>query len=163
MSLYALIHTGQIWKEKKNGNNIFSFLFPLLPPCPFTKSLRTNTIIISNHLLEGEKVEAVTDFIFLDSKITADSDCGHEVKRLLWKEGMTNIESILSSKDIILPTKVHVVRVMVFPVVMYRCKSWTIKKAGHQQIDTFKLCWRRLKSPLDNKKLKPVNPKGNQS
>ena len=87
MFLYALIHTGQIWKE--NGNNIFSFLFPF-PLLALLLTLRTNTIIISDHLLEGEKVEAVTDFIFLDSKITADTDCSHEVKRLLWKEAMTN-------------------------------------------------------------------------
>ena len=75
------------------------------------------------------------------------------------RKGMTNIESILSSKDITLPTKVHVVKAMVFPVVMYRCESWTIKKTEHRRTDAFELCWRRLKSPLDNKKL---NPKGNQ-
>ena len=86
-------------------------------------------------------MEAVTDFIFLDSKITLDSDCGHEIKRclLLGRKAMTNLDSILKSKDITLLTKVHMVEAMVFPEVMYRCESWTIKKAEHQRIHAFKL------------------------
>ena len=97
--------------------------------------------------VEGEKVEAVTDFIFVGSKITADGDCSHEIKRclLLGRKGMTNLDSILKIRDITLPTKVHIVKAMVFSVVMYRCESWTIKKAEHLRIDAFKLCcWRRL-------------------
>ena len=91
--------------------------------------------------------ETVTDFIFLDSKITADGDCSHEIKRLflLGRKAMINLDSILKSRDITLPTKVHLVKAMVFPVVMYGCESWTIKKAECQRIDAFELwCWRRL-------------------
>ena len=91
--------------------------------------------------------ETVGDFIFLGSKITADGDCSHEIKRrlLLGRKVMTNLDSILKSKDITLPTKVHLVKAMVFPVVMYGCESWTIKKAECQRIDAFELwCWRRL-------------------
>ena len=91
-------------------------------------------------------MEAVTDFIFLGSRITADGDCSHEVKRclLLGRKAMTNLDSILKSRDITLPTKVHLVKAMVFPVVVYGCESWTIKKAEHQRIDAFELwCWRR--------------------
>ena len=92
-------------------------------------------------------METVTDFIFLGSKITADGDRSHEVKRrfLLRRKAMINLESILTSRDITLPTKVRQVRAMVFPVVMYGCQSWTIKKAERQRIDAFELwCWRRL-------------------
>ena len=92
-------------------------------------------------------METVTDFIFLDSKITADGNCSHEYKRclLLGRKAMTNLNSILKSRDIILPTKVHLVKAMVFPVVMYGCVNRTIKKIEHQKIDVFKLkCWRRL-------------------
>ena len=91
--------------------------------------------------------ETVSDFIFLGSKITADGDCSHEIKRclLLGRKVMTNLDSILKSRDITLPTKVCLVKAMVFPVVMYGCESWTIKKAEHQRIDAFELwCWRRL-------------------
>ena len=94
-----------------------------------------------------ETVETVADFIFLDSKITADGDCSHEIKRrlLLWRKIMTNLDSILKSRDITLSTKVHLVKAMVFPVVMYGCESWTIKKAKRWRIDAFELwCWRRL-------------------
>ena len=94
-----------------------------------------------------ETMETVTDFIFLGSKITADGDCGPEIKRhlLLGRKGMTNLESILKSRDITLPTKACKVKAMVFPVVMYRFESWTIKKAECQRTDTFELwCWRRL-------------------
>ena len=91
--------------------------------------------------------ETVDDFIFLGSKITVDGDCSHEIKRylLLGRKAMTNLDSILKSRDITLPTKVCLIRAMVFPVVMYGCESWTIKKAELQRIDTFELwCWRRL-------------------
>ena len=92
-------------------------------------------------------METVTDFIFLGSNITADGDCSHEIKRHLFlgKKAMTNLDSILKSRDITLPMKVHLVKAMVFPAVMYRCESWTIKKAERQRIDAFKLwTWRRL-------------------
>ena len=92
-------------------------------------------------------MKTVTDFIFLDSKITADGDCSHEFKRclLLWRKAMNNLDSILKSRDITLLTKVNLVKAMVFPVVMYGCESWTIKKAECRKIDAFELwCWRRL-------------------
>ena len=92
-------------------------------------------------------METVSDFIFLGSKITADGDCSHEIKRclLLGRKVMTKLDSILESRDITLPTKVHLVKAMVFPVVMYGCESWTIKKAEHQRIDAFEVwCWREL-------------------
>ena len=96
---------------------------------------------------DGEIMEILKDFIFLGSKITADSDCSHEIKRhlLLGRKVMTNLDSIFKSRDIPLLTKVHLVKAMVFPVVMYGCESWTIKKAEHQRTDAFQLwCWRRL-------------------
>ena len=102
---------------------------------------------ISSWHIDGQTVETVSDFIFLGSKITADSDCSHEIKRRLplGRKVMTNLDSILKSRDITLSTKVHLVRAMVFPVVMYGCESWTIKKAEHQTIEAFELwCWRRL-------------------
>ena len=101
---------------------------------------------ITSSQIEGEKVEAVTDFLFLGSKITANSDCSHEIRRLLLgRKAMTNLDSVLKSRDITLLTKVHIVEAMVFPVVTCGCESWTIKKAEHQRIDAFKLwCWRRL-------------------
>ena len=108
-------------------------------------------------------MKTVSDFIFLGSKITVDSDCSHEIKRrlLLGRKVMSNLDSIFKSRDITLPTKVCLVKAMVFPVVMYGCKSWTVKKAECRRIDAFELwCWRRL---LDCKKIKPVHPKGNQS
>ena len=97
--------------------------------------------------IDGETVETVSDFIFLGSKITADGDCSHEIKRrlLLGRKVMTNLDSIFKSRDIILPTKVRLVKAMVFPVVMYACESWTAKKAERQRIDAFELwCWRIL-------------------
>ena len=100
------------------------------------------------------------------SKITADGDCSHEIKRclLLWRKAMTNLDSILKSRDITLSTKVHLVKVMVFPVVIYGCESCTIKKTECQRIDAFDLwCLRSLKSPMDCKEIQPVRPKGNQS
>ena len=101
---------------------------------------------ITSRQIDGETIETVTDFIFLGSKITVDSDCSHEIKRhlLLGRKSMTNLDSILKSRNITLPTKVHVVRPMVFPVVMYGCEGWNIKKAQCQRIDAFELCWRRL-------------------
>ena len=97
--------------------------------------------------IDGETVETVADFIFLGFKITADGDCSHEIiRRLLFgRKVMTNLDRILKSRDITLPTKVHLVKAMVFPVVMYGCESWTIKKTEHRRIDAFELwCWRRL-------------------
>ena len=102
---------------------------------------------ITSWKIDGETVETVTDFIFLGTKITADGDCSHEIKRhlLLGRKTMTHLDSILKSRDITLPTKVHLVKAMVFPVVMCGCESCTIKKAEHQRIDDFELwCWRRL-------------------
>ena len=100
---------------------------------------------ITSWQIDGETMETVIDFIFLGFKITADGDCSHEIKRRLLhgRKAMTNLDRILKSRDIILPTKL--VKAMVFPVVMYGCESWTIKKAEHQRIDAFELwCWRRL-------------------
>ena len=97
--------------------------------------------------IHGETMETVTDFILGGSKITADGDCSHEIKRclLLGRKAMTKLDSILKSREITLPTKVHLVKAMVFPVVMYGCESWTIKKAERQRTDAFELrCWRRL-------------------
>ena len=110
--------------------------------------------------------ETVADFIFLSSKITADGDWSHEIKicLLLGRKVMTNLDSILKSRDITLPTKVCLVKAMVFPVVMYGCESWTVKKAECRRIDAFELwCWRRLESPLDYKETQPVHSKGDQS
>ena len=102
---------------------------------------------ITSWQIDGEAMEAVTDFIFLDSKITTDGDCSHEIKRrlLLGRKVMTKLDSMLKSRDVTLPTKVHLVKAMDFPVVMYGCESWTIKKAECQRVDAFELwCWRRL-------------------
>ena len=121
---------------------------------------------ITSWWIDGETMETVTDFIFLGSKITEDGDCNHEIRRwfLLGRKAMTYLDSILKSRDIALPTKVHLVKTMVLPVVMYEFESWTIKKAERWRIDAFKLwCWRRLESPLDRKEIKAVNLKGNQS
>ena len=108
-------------------------------------------------------METVRDFIFLGSKITADGDCSHEIKRglLHGRKVMTNLDSIFKSRDITLSTKVHLVKAMVFPVVMYGCESWTVKKAERRRIDAFELwCWRRLLSPLDCKDIQPVHSEG---
>ena len=102
---------------------------------------------ITSWQIDGETVETVADFILGGFKITADGDCSHEIKRclLLGRKTMTNPESILKSKDLTFPTKVHLVKAMIFPVVMYECESWTIRKAEHRRIDAFELwCWRRL-------------------
>ena len=117
---------------------------------------------------DGEAMETVTDLIFLGSKITAGGDCSQEIKRclLLGRKVMTNPDSILKSRDIALPTKVHLVKAMVFPIVMYGCESWTIKKAKHRRIDAFeRWCWRRLlRVPWTARRsnqsiLKEINPK----
>ena len=121
---------------------------------------------ITSWQIDGETMETVTDFILGGSKITEDGDCSHEIKRrlLLGRKVMTNLDNILKSKDITLPTKVHLVKAMVFPVLMYGCESWTIKKAECWRIDASELsCWRTLESPLDFKKTQPAHPKGNQS
>ena len=102
---------------------------------------------ITSWQIDGETVETMTDFILGVSKITADGDCSHEIKRhlLFGRKVMTNLDSILKSRDITLPTKVHLFKAMVFPVVMYGCESWTIERAEHRRIDAFKLwCWRKL-------------------
>ena len=102
---------------------------------------------ITSWEIEGETMETVSDFIFGGSKITADGDCSHEIKRclLLGRKVTTNLDSIFKNRDITLPTKIHLVKAMIFPIVMCGCESWTIKKAEHQRIDTFELwCWRRL-------------------
>ena len=122
--------------------------------------------LITSWEIDGETVETVSDFIFWGSKITANGDCSYEIKRcfLLGRKVMTNLDSILKSRDITLPTKVHLVKAMVFPVVMYECESWAVKKAECQRIDSFELwSWRRLLNALDCKEIQPVHPKGNQS
>ena len=121
---------------------------------------------ITSWEIDGETVETVSDFTLGGSKITADGDCSPEIKRLLLlgRKAMTNLDSILKSRDITFPAKVRLVKAMVFPVVMYGCESWTIKKAEHQRTDAFELwCWRRLLSPLDCKEIQAVHPKGDQS
>ena len=112
-----------------------------------------------------QTVETVSDFMFLGSKITADGDCCQEIKRrlLLGRKVMTNLDSIFKSRDITLPTKVHLVKAMVFPVAMYGCESWTLKKAERQRIDAFLVLEKTLESPLDCKEIQPIHPKGNQS
>ena len=121
---------------------------------------------ITSWQIDGETMETVTDLIFLGFKITADGDCSYEIKRplLLGRKAVTNLDSVLKSRDNPLPTKVHIVQATVFPVVMYGCESWTIKKAEHQRTDAFELWrWRRLLSPLDCKEIQPVSSKGSQS
>ena len=121
---------------------------------------------ITSWQIDGETVEALTDFISGEGgKITADGDCSHEIKRCLSLEikTMTNLGGILKSRDIILPKKFHLVKTIVFPVVKYGCESWTIKKTEHRRINAFELwCWRSLLSPLDSKEVQPVHPKGDQ-
>ena len=121
---------------------------------------------ITSWEIDGETVETVSDFIFLGSKITADGDCNHEIKRrlLLGRKVMTTLDNIFKNRDITLPTKVHLVKAMVFPVVMYECESWTVEKAERQRIDAFELwCWRRLlRRLLDCKEIQPVHSEGDQ-
>ena len=112
----------------------------------FSYNIKKTKIMASGPItsweIDGETVETVSDFIFLGSKITADGDCSHEIKRcfLLGRKVMTNLDSILKSRDITLSTEVHLVKAMIFPVVMYGCENWTIKKAEHGKIDAFELC-----------------------
>ena len=122
---------------------------------------------IASWQIDGEKMETVTEFIFLGSKIAAESDCSHEIKRclLLGRKSMTSLDSVLKSRDITLLTKVHLVKAMVFPVVMYGCESWIVKKAERRRIDAFELMLleKILQSPLDCKEikssiLKEINP-----
>ena len=123
---------------------------------------------ITSWEIDGETVEMVSDFIFWGSKITADGDCSHEIKRclLLGRKVLTNLDSILKSRDITLLTKVHLVKAMVFPVVVYGCESWTVKKAEHRKIDAFEL-WcaflKTLESPLDCKEIHLAHPEGGKS
>ena len=121
---------------------------------------------ITSWQIDGETMETVMDFIFLGSRFTADCDCSHEIKRrlVLGKKVMTNLDTVLKIRDTTLPTKVCLIKAIVFPTAMYGCESWTIKKAECGRIDAFELwCWRRLLSPLDCKEIKSVHPKGNQS
>ena len=121
---------------------------------------------ITSWQIDGETVETVADLIFWGSQITADGDCSHEIKRrlLLGRKVMTNLDSILKSRGITLPTKVCLGKAMVFPVVMYGCESWTIKKVESRRIDAFELVLEKtLESPLDCKEIQRVYPKGNQS
>ena len=122
--------------------------------------------LITSRQIDGEIMETMADIIFGGSNITADGDCSHEIKRWLLhrRKVMTNLDSILKSRDITLLTKVHLIKPGIFPVVVYGCESWTIKKAERQGIDAFELwCWRRLLNPLDCKEIQPVHPKGDQS
>ena len=120
---------------------------------------------ITSWEIDGETVQTVAEFIFLGSKITADGDCSHEIKRrlLLGRKVMTNLDTIFKSRDITLPTKVCLVNAIVFPIVMYGCESWTVKKAEHRRTDAFELWfWRTLESPLDCKEIQPVHSEGDQ-
>ena len=120
---------------------------------------------ITSWQIDGETMKTVRDFIFLGSKITADGDCSHEIKRslLIGRKSMTNLDNILKGRDITLPTKVHLAKAMVFPVVMYGCESWTIKKTEHRRIEVFEWwCWRRLlRVPWTARR--SDHPKGNES
>ena len=121
---------------------------------------------ITSWQIDGETLETVADFIFWGSKITADGDCSYEIKRrlLLGRKIMTNLRQYIKKERYYFITKVHLVKAMVFPVVMYGCESWTVKKAECQKIDAFELwCWRRLENPLDCKEIQPVHSKGDQS
>ena len=138
--LKTYVHTEILMKVKKESEKVGLKL-----------NIQKTKIIASGPItsweIDGETVETVSDFIILGSQITAAGDCSHEIKRclLLGRKAMTNLDSIFKSRDITLPTKVHLVKAMVFRVVMYGCESWTVKKAEHRRIDAFELwCWRRL-------------------
>ena len=134
-------------KKSHKNYNIYIYKVGLKLNTQKTKSMASSPI--ASWQINGETVETVSDLIFLGSKITGDGDCSHEIKRclLLGRKVMINLGSILKSKDIPLSSKVHLIKAMVFPVVMYRCESWTINKAEHRRIDAFELwCWRRLLS-----------------
>ena len=124
------------WESEKTDLKLNIKNTKIMASCPIT-----------SRQIDGEKVETVTDWFFLDSKITVDGDCSYKIKRhlLLGRKALTNLDSLFKSRDIILPTKVCVVKAMIFPVVRYGCESWTIRKAEHWKIDAFQLgCWRRL-------------------
>ena len=157
MFWFLLLTSGFVYSFSKEESEKFGLKFNIQK----TKIMASGPI--TSWEIDGERV---SDFIFLGSKFTADGDCSHEIKRclLLGRNVMTNLDSILKSEDITLSTKVHLVKAMVFPVVMYGCDSWSIKKAEHRRIDAFELwCWRRLESPLDCKEIQPVHSKGDQS
>ena len=139
-------------------------LFSLWLHIQKTKIMASSPII--SWQIDGETMETVTDFIFLGFKITADGDWSHEIKRclLLERKAMTNTDNVLKSREITLPTKVYLVKAMVFPVVMYGCEGWTIKKAEHWRIDAFGtvVLEKILESPLDCKEIQPVHPEGDQ-
>ena len=120
---------------------------------------------ITSWQIDGETVETVRYFIFRGSKITADGDCNHEIKRcwLLGRKVMTNLDSLLKIRDVTLPTKVCLVKAMIFPVIMYGCESWTVKKAEYRRIDAFVVLEKTLESTLDCKEIQPVHSKGDQS
>ena len=121
---------------------------------------------ITSWEIDGETVETVTDFIFWGSKVAADGDCNHEIRKclLLGRKAMTNLDNILKSRDITLPTKVSLVKGMVFPMVMYGYQSWSVKKGQCRRIDAFEVwCWRRLWRVLDCQDIQPVHPKRNHS
>ena len=143
-------------ESEKVGLNLNIQRTKIIASCPIT-----------SWEIDGETVEAVSDFIFLNSKITADGDCSHEIKKrlLLGRKVMTNLDSILKSRDIPLSTEVCLVKAMVFPVVMYGCDSWTIQKAECRRIDAFELwCWRRLlRVPWTARRSNQVHPEGDQS
>ena len=140
--------TPHLWQELKS---LFMKVKEESEKAGLKLDIQKTNIIVSSPIfslqIEGEKVEAVKNFIFLGSKISADGDCSHEIKKhlCLGRKLMTNLDSILKSRDISLPTKVYVVKAMVFLVVMYGCESWTVKKVEHRRINVFELwCWRRL-------------------
>ena len=143
--------TPPLWQKVKKIKRLFMKVKEESEKVGLKHNIQKTKIMASGPItswqIDGETVEIVSDFIFLGSKITADGDCSHEIKRrvLLGRKVMTNLDSILKSRDITLPTNIRLVKAMVFPVVMYGCVSWTIKKAEHQRVDAFKLwCWRRL-------------------
>ena len=154
LSLFTFMHWRRKWQptpvflpgESQGRGSLVGCRLWVAQSQTWLKRLSSSSSSLSWQIDE-ETMETVTDLIFLDSKITADGNCSHEIKRrlLLGRKAMTNLESIVKSRDITLPTKVHPVKAMVFPVVMYGCESWTIKKAEHRRVDAFELwCWRRL-------------------
>ena len=153
-----------LWQKAKNYKSLLMKVKEESEKVGLKFNIQKTKIMASSPITSWQiDGETVTDFIFGGSKITADGDCSHEIKRCLFlgREVMTNLDSILKSSNISLPTKVCLVKAMVFPVVMYGYESWTIKKAKCRRIDAFELwCWRRLDSPLDSKE---IQPKGNQS
>ena len=146
--------TPSLWQKVKRNSWVKSLLMKVKEESEkagLKLNIRKTKIMASGPItswqIDGETIETVRDFIFLGSKITADGDCSHEIKRclLLGRKALTNLESIPKSRDITLPTNFHLVKAVVFPIAMYGCESWTIKKAEHQRIDAFELwCWRRL-------------------